>query len=1139
MRKSKVFSKPKNMSRSVVAAAAALALLPAAGWALDLADAPPGTVMPYVAPNIILSLDDSGSMGTKDGNADKDTRMKVLKDSLTSVFSDTALLPKNKIRLAWQIMHNNGNYTGAQDVNSGGANSMWILDDTHRANFLNFVSGMKANGITPSHKMFRQAYNYMSQAAGPNNPWRSMPYEPGEAPAYLACRRSYHIMMTDGRWNYVNGMSPTKTNMGTSNPGPDTHIGNYDGQNHVLPDLVQYDTKSDQTRIYRDNAGINSADNNPTLADWALKSWAENLQPHMWSVNNQPYGTLLPSPSYTGADPDEVIGGKTIQKYWNPRYNPATWPHMVTYSIGFSKAATTWPGNGNIVAPTEKVPFSEGGSYANLISGTLTWPAMSAENVRALDLWHAAINGRGRFYAVEDGADLEKAFRDILEAINAENEVDTSATSVAASGGNASRNDVGLFATSYDPAKDWKGEVKGQELTANGNLSDLWGGSSTADFLDALSDNDVAGPNSQRSVLSYNDATNQGVGFRYALLSNDQQNSLDLDGLGHPDGQGAQRVNYIRGDKSLEGSTFRARESRQGDIVNSEIWYEPGPVSNFPIDGYADFAKNMRNRTPMLYVGGNDGMLHGFSAEDGREKLAYVPKGVIPDLRHLTETNYVHRYYVDGSPLVGDFATTTTPSAANHWKTALVGTLGGGGKGYFVLDVTDPDSGFGEGLASGLVLMDKSLHVSEPDVASCPTTGAVSAECDFGHIFGGPVKEDGNSMVTTQIARMNNDRWAVILGNGYNSRSQRPVLFVQYLDGAQELIRIQATTDAVGSGDANDNGLSAPRVVDINGDNRADIVYAGDLLGNVWKFDLTSPNDSEWEAAFSGQPFYTAVGPASPGGTNRNLPQPITAAPTVKENNRGAGGMMVAFGTGKNIERDDPINKQVQSLYGVLDNTHYEYRDPTDPSKGVKASSACSPNPCPPTPVGTGVNNLVEQAIDAQHTGADGREYWTLEDPDDTGSSKIDWASGDRGWYMDLPEDNERLLKNISFYAGTNILSVYSQIPSRGTSGDESELGESCSATDVVTGRQFLTLLNIMDGRRPAIPLLDLDGDGLYDGADENVSRVEVNIGAQTQTVVTPPDKYGDDSERILMDGDILGRLPPELALRPSWRQLQ
>src|SRR5256885_111616 len=136
---------------------------------------------------------------------------------------------------------------------------------------------------------------------------------------------------------------------------------------------------------------------------------------------------------------------------------------------------------------------------------------------------------------------------------------------------------------------------------------------------------------------------------------------------------------------------FRQRGSRQGDIVNSQIWHTGRPVDNSPLPGYAAYALAQQKRQPMIYVGGNDGMLHGFSATDGSEKIAYIPRGVISGLARLSDLDYDtrHRYFVDGSAMSGDI--NSGSHASPQWRTVLAGMPGAGAKGYFVLDITHPE----------------------------------------------------------------------------------------------------------------------------------------------------------------------------------------------------------------------------------------------------------------------------------------------------------------------------------------------------------------------------------------------------------------------------------------------------------------
>ena len=1124
--------------KSLLALAAGAALLPSGAWALDLAQSPPASVKPYVAPNVIISVDDSGSMGWPVGGSGprrNDARMNVLKDALRSTFSDHSLLPDGQIRLAWQAMWNNGRSPGAGNVNQPGMaeNSMRPLESTHRTNFLDFVNRLRPSGGTPSHPMFKQADAYMRRGLDENSPWASKPGEQG-AP-YLACRRNYHIFMSDGRWNtYENQVPPS---------------GEGDSFTQTLPDGKTYNKQ----RPYADNA-------NGTLADWAFYSWAKPLQTSGLT------GQVKTTDEYNAAPATESFGpGATLDKYWNPKYNPATWANMVTYTIGFSNDAVTWPGDPTIIAPTQKVPFDYTGSFPDLVTGARWWPAMSlGESVRALDLWHAALNGRGRFYAVEQAEDLEKAFREILGKINSENKPGTS--SAATSGSSVSRSDVGQYVAEYDPTKGWSGTIKAYKVKADGTTEAEgapWDAAGTAKKLDDLSNAAIA----SRVVLSWGDATavNRGVPFKWASdesrLSTAQKTALG----------GQDQLNYLRGDKSKQRASvddttqpFRWRASRQGDIVNSQVWYTGRPVSNYPLPGYDAFTRINRNRTPMLYVGGNDGMLHGFSVKDGgTELLAYVPRGVYGNLKKLTEPNYSHRYFVDGSPMTGDVNIANNPSdttIAPDWRTLLVGTLGAGGRGYFVLDVTNPDKEpdgtnikapkFAEGNAAQLVVMDRTLLGNE---ATAPDPN--DANADLGHVTAAPVRDEDIGQRAAQITRLNDDRWAVVMGNGYNSANQRPVLLIQYLDGARELLRIPVTTDAAGTGEAQDNGLAAPQLVDLNGDGRADVVYAGDNRGNLWKFDLTAitPNANplgipvNWKVAFDGRPLFTAEHGSGPSAKR----QPISAPPIVRANDRmqqvgtGAslktvpvGGMMVAFGTGRNVTTADPGSTDVQTLYSVLDNTRYKVIDTAlgkrlqvHPGHSCGGTTGCTDVPAP-APLGTGVGaaKLAKQKVTGSASGKGGLAA-------DTPSQelKLETWKDFNGWYLDFPVAGERLLKPMSFYDGSNVLAVYSQVPQRpsGSAGDATV--ESCDEVTVNGEQQFRTFVNIMDGKNPRVPLMDGNADGVINHLDAPFSRTNTTAGTHN-IVTTGPHSAGDVDDKNKIEK--LARFP-EQALRPVWRQLQ
>lgn len=1216
--------------KNLLAIAIGAALTPT--WALELVQEPPlpTSKSAFVAPNVIISVDSSGSMnnGVKTSSTgssstgkgytmpddsgkwkDDARRINVLKYSLKTVFNDKELIPENKLRISWQAMSGTTKNVDSANMNT---NSMRPIDamvgtKKHRENFLSFIDGISPSGYTPTHLMFSQADGYMRRALSKNSPWSTDPGGTGsKATEYLGCRRNYHIVMTDGRWN-VNDL-PNDTRTG----------GNQDGVNWVVQgDRQAYNTTSDQTRVYYDN-------DPDTLSDWAFKSWMEPLQN---ATNLKDADKLKPSKIYEEAPATEfftvtrnkfkyvTISGsgkkakceampgvwnsdtqlcqvkdgtetKTVdlQKYWNPKYNPATWPHMVTYTIGFSDEAVTWPGASHIIAPSAKVPFGYDNSFVDLVTGFQTWPTMSSEDKRSLDLWHSAINGRGRYYAVTEAEDLAKAFTEIIGKINEESAPlpDEIAGGGSTSGYNVSQSNAGIFASIYSPKRGWSGSITatraiepeeyacptkddpGLKCIRFPDVIAGWQGKSTADRLDELTSADI----DNRLVLSWSDDTKKGIPFKWTSgtsIGYSTAQKLALLGVTTGDTttdplktQGINIVNYIRGDRSLEGTTtakpLRERFSRQGDIVNSEIWYTGRPISNYGM-GYSSFVTAQKNRTPVLYVGGNDGMLHGFSAVNGKELIAYVPRGVVSGLKDLTDKDYQHRYYVDGSPMTGDIK-----DGAN-WKTLLVGALGAGGKGYFVLNVTDPSS-FGTTPVADLVVMDRTRAKGEPAPDCSVLSGAAKTDCltaveedkDIGNIVAQPGRNPANLQEATQITRMNNGRWAVVMGNGYNSANQRPVLLVQYLDGPdKKLMRIQATTAATGSGNANDNGLASPALVDLNGDGKTDVVYAGDNLGNLWKFDLTSTDETKWKVAFGdNKPLFTARGPVKLTDTTRGQVQPITAPPIVRANDRsmtvgsGAsaktvpiGGMMVAFGTGRNLTANDrrtDITQNVQTLYSVLDNTRYRMNTDKTALEVHPGAGDCdtAPDTCVPTPapVGTMANDgkpLAKQTIAT----IDG-DFATINATQEL--KKATWKDY-KGWYLDLPFTGERLLKPMQFFDGSNILAVYSESPSGTKNSASDNINESCVPVKVDTsaGSQFRTLINIMDGKLPSVQLVDYDNNGIYDADDKKVTRAPVPPG--TPVLITKRDRIQD-----LTGGggprDTLNRMP-EQSMRPSWRQVK
>lgn len=1100
--------KARRTLLSVLIAAVGMPSAPFAAQ-LSLVQFPAGSASREPAPNVILSLDDSGSMGN---SSSAGSGMRALKLALHEIFdATTQVIPDNSIRLGW----NTFNKCQTVGSNTVGCNAVRPLDATHRSRFLNWVGPptqggststvLNGSGNTPTHAAYTAAGEYIRNASATDRdgPWAGTPGTTLEP--VLSCRRNYVIMMTDGEWNITPAARPAGTTAPTATSA-------------TMPDNVgRFDINNAEMLLYRNT----NATNYNKLSDLSFFYWATDLNT---GLNNN----LKKLEARTG--PVTYTSGQTsvtLSDYWNPRNNPATWQHITTHTIGFRDAAV-WSGR-----PTwNSEEGTYGGDFGSLVTGAVRWPNPGASTeAKRMELWHMALAGRGRFIPADDDQGLVKAFQEIFGAIAADNSAPV--TGFANSASSIARTATNQYTSGY-AATGWTGFVRADTVSQNAQTgavtttpNTVWGTKATtppnlttADKLNALAATQTGITN--RLILSWRDlaAGGGGTSFEWAsderFLSTAQKNLLRADGATATVSAtvAEQRLNYIRGDRSLEGSTFRTRSSIQGDIVNSSLWYVADPVSNYGFDGYLAFATRHAKRLPMVYVGGNDGMLHGFSGVDGNEKIAYVPKGVIQNLPLLTRSDYSHRYYVDGSPFSGDVNIGT--SAEPNWRTMLVGTLGAGGRGYFVLDVTLPGStatdstamatNFTKANAASLVVMDKTAH---PSVAPAAT----SEDADIGHIMAAPVLDDNNAQKATQVVRMNNGRWAVVMGNGYNSANERPVLLIQYLDGDKSLQRISAATSGA---DASGNGLSAPRLVDIDGNGSPDVAYAGDLRGNLWKFNLSSASATDWNVAFSGRPLYSAAFVAG----NSSTPQPITAPPLVRANERGVGGLMVAFGTGRSLTEGDRTSTAVQSIYSVLDNTRYKLSG----GRVVIDTAAATP-----APVG-GVADLVQQTVSNTVIRGAGdsaaRNFWTV-------SQNAVSYTGDgakKGWYLNLPESGERVLDQMRFFDSSNIIELISEVPASGGSTAD----ESCTRTSTPV-QKYRTLLNIMDGKRPSVQVMDALGNGSYDPAANNqyVSRMTASPAENRVSTKAHEIRLGSDGTK-----DLLRRMP-EIPLRSNWRQLQ
>ena len=799
--------------------------------------------------------------------------------------------------------------------------------------------------------------------------------------------------------------------------------------------------------------------------------------------------------------------------------------HMVTYGISFGIFGTL-PGT-NLNCPKQ-----------------CPWPDPSANNQHKIDdLMHAAVNGRGLFMSAENPEELS----DTLSALQHDIEIRIgSGTSVAINSQQLNNNTL-LFKGTYD-ASDWSGNIEAfnfytyQDEENEINRAILAGEDPNPSIKEGIlkpdavwstaAQLDAANWNTGRVIITYDSFQSigaRGLPFRYDQITTTQKFLLfyDFHELNQFETELEKKVNYLRGDDSNEqpnGELYRSRNSILGDIVHST----PLLVGN------------------VLYVGANDGMLHAFDATDqstgGKEIFAYVPDLAFDHLKNLSvaNPNFEHKYYVDNAPYAKKMIDTG--------NTYLVCGMGKGGKGYFCLDITSvsqtsPNS---EALAAaipvweypngvsggGYIPFDVNAHLfavgdmitGAPSGSTAEVTEVVQYSSDFavmkvkdivgafqdseniinqggstGKAIGSmrPYDADmGYSFSKAFIVKSNAaapDDWVVIFSNGYQSDTGEAVLFVLRATTGELITKIRT---GVGS-PAICNGLSTPAIIDPEMDGKVDYVYAGDLLGNMWKFDLTSTNTANWKVAFNDgtnpQPLFTAE---YNDGVNTPTVQPITIQPDIIVPCNGMNGYLVVFGTGRYLGAVDFSDISVQTVYAIWDWADAWKTNASDDVSGKYLGKLLAPVN---ETVGSetyyarklsNTNNIDVSAKDVfllrqsqifYGSYLDG-EYRVLSD------NTINWftplvdtssVGTHAGWYFDLPVESERIVRDL--LVRDKVLIVISSVPST----------SQCAAG----GDSMMHEINVCSGSRLQTPQFDVNGDGKIDGNDM------INIGSETKPV--------------------------------------
>ena len=514
--------------------------------------------------------------------------------------------------------------------------------------------------------------------------------------------------------------------------------------------------------------------------------------------------------------------------------------HMVTYTVSFGLDGqlTASPPNHDPATPPPP------------------WPQPTANALTTTDdMRHAAFNSRGLYLAGQDPQSLIQTLNDALNDIG---DRTGSASAVAATSQSIQTGTL-IFQGFFD-TDNWDGELFAYEFLEGGVIgSTAWAASSN-----------IPAENARNIFTWIGDGTTDGAAFEWANLTAAQQTDVGSFDI----------LEYIRGVRSGEvsnGGSFRNRDSLLGDIIHSTPVAVTKQQTTPPYQllpgaegsSFNAYLATKQSRVDMVYVGANDGMMHGFRTDSGAEALAFVPQGVFGKLADLTNTSYDHEFYVDGALQAGD------AYVSSSWKAVLVGALGRGGQSIFALDVSDPTA-----------------------------FSATDVMWEYTH------SELGNVLGKAQIVRLNNGSWAAVVGNGYNSASERAQLFVIDLASGNLIKKFDTGVGNV----SNPNGLATPLVVDVNADFTYDYVYAGDLHGKLWKFDLTDADPNNWGIAFSGAPLYSARSPTG-------AAQPITAKPAIVVHPDG--GYILLFGTGRFFVAGDDIvgsPAPVDTFYGIRDN---------------------------------------------------------------------------------------------------------------------------------------------------------------------------------------------------------------------------
>lgn len=895
--------------------------------------------------------------------------------------------------------------------NGGATNDLrYFLDvgdftSSHKLTFFSNLYGSPVGNSTPLRRALAKVGRYYgNRFTGQTDPLQH------------ACQRNYALLTTDGYWN--ESTNPVQLD-GT------TAIGNQDGNINTSP-RPEYDNSQNYTAVYeRTNyrAGSSFGCSGgrkryiPFKERRTLTSTTEGSTYSEWvavpSSDGSETSCRSSAPSASSASLLNQVGGPALNTladvaayYYKTDLrsdlidtvpysdsDPNRKQHMTTYTLGLGLSGLL-PFEADYHQDSASAPTFQG-----LKAGTVNWPIpQSNEPTTIDDLWHAAVNGHGIYYSANNASNLSRSLSQALRSITERNGAGASAASTSL------RPVLGtdqVFVASYTTV-NWTGELEARTFRLNSDDT-ISVGAQNRDWKASTSlgsreytDRSIYYMRKETTGTGASAVTSVSMGsFDHTTLGTDADATAltahfsdycskvpqpsqctTLSTAQKTSASGANLVNFLRGDRSQEGTLYRVRQSVLGDMVDASPVYVGKPPFLYTGNGYPDYATDQRDRCPVVYAAANDGMLHAFSARSartehadcpaaGREMWAYVPRAVMSRMYMLADANYDihHRFFVNGTPVVGDVA--TRDGDTTTWHTILVGGLGAGGSAYYALNVTDPES---------------------------PTPLWEFTDADLGKSYSNPV-------ITQVPDTAGNLVWAVVFTSGVNNGGNGYLYVLNAMTGAViHKVPTLINGNAVGTASAPSNLTKVNAWINQPSDNVASRFYAGDMLGNLWRFDannLTAPTGTN--------PDTRAVRLAQ--FLDGTTPQAITTRPELAEvKYGGASHAVVLVGTGRYLGDPDVLDTTTtHSIYGV--------KDPLTSTgwSNVRAS-------------------MVEQTVTTVSTDHDNNAETPAIETKSASRNTVDWGNSEvAGWYLDLTSPGERVAVGMSLAYTT--LTVASVVP--------------------------------------------------------------------------------------------------------------